>query len=98
MDVDRLLKELDCQPGVGRVWVESKDRTHLDVDLGSVNGHLDHLIIFNFIARLLDLTLIPVAGISTAGIIHVYIYVTTACLNSAGLTLMTVTVKLVSIY
>ena len=35
---------LDCQLEVGRVWVESKDRTHLDLNLSSTNGCLDRLI------------------------------------------------------
>ena len=41
------------------------------------NGRFDHLIISNFTAWLLDLTSIPVAGVSTAGI-----YVTTPCVSN----------------
>ena len=53
LSLDRTVKRaltLDCQPGMGGVWVESKDRTHLDLDLSSANEHPDRLIVSNFTA------------------------------------------------
>ena len=79
LDLDRLiapLKEpwpLIANRGwVGRGWSQRQDPS--DLDLSSANERLDRLIVSNFIAWPLDLTLIPVAGVSTAGI-----YVTTPC-------------------
>ena len=78
LDLDRLIALLkEPWPLIANgAWVESKDKTHPDLDLSSKNRHLDRLVISNFIAWPLDLTLIHVAGVSTAGI---YMYVTTFC-------------------